>query len=302
MSEHIDKELEDQIKARLREKGIYHFGPFLKHFSREGDQPRYPTAPHYHNRWAKPHQTPHGHRPGKRSLITALRALARANPNLNIPSWISMRSKSEGEIHRIFTQHFGTLDQDMINAVMGGKGAQINWRITDFPLNRVLAVGGKKPVARPKEDRENNRATPEQGPARTARAAAEATTPKPSKDAPRGNERATQDAAANTEKPKAETSRGMTESAAKKRISDLKQVFPPSVVGELLRAIAKVAEASPNNTNRRQVLAEAMSEMSPKARKDLQSRLNKLEGSEKRSIARKLLISVLDIKLLLRLL
>jgi hypothetical protein len=292
MSEHIDKELEDQIKARLREKGIYHFGPFLKHYSREGDQPRYPIAPHYHNRWAKPHQTPHGHRPGKRSLITALRALARANPNLNIPSWISMRSKSEGEIKRIFSQHFGALDHDMINAVMGGKGAQVNWKITDFPLNRVLAVGGKKPVAGGDKD------TKPKAPARAAAPSA----PKAPKDAPRGNERATQDAAANTEKPKTETSRGMTESAAKKRISDLKQVFPPSVVGELLRAIAKVSAGDPGNTNRRQVLAEAMSEMSPKARKDLQSRLNKLEGSEKRSIARKLLISVLDIKLLLRLL
>lgn len=297
MAEDFEKVLEDQIKARLREKGIHHFGPFLKHYSREGDQPRYPSAPHYHNRWAKPHQVPHGDRPGKRSLITALRALARANPSLDVPSWISLRGRSNSEVRRVFAQYFGELNEDKINIVMGGKGAQVNWTIDKFPLAQLVrnsgksyktSTGGNQQTAKPER---TQRANPKATPTRT----------RPARESARA-----ENAAASEGTNRGDTAQGnetkTTTEEAKARIRELKNEFGAAVVGDLLRSMQKAMAENPSATNRRQILAEALTEMTPANRKAFQDKLSSLDSGARRSLVNRILVSILDIKLLLRLL
>jgi hypothetical protein len=157
--------LEEAFKKRLAEKGIPYFGAVEKHYLHDARGRKYPHAPN---------QPPHGRRPGKRTLMTGLRALANRKPDLDIPKWNEMLEMGHGEVLRLFEHHFGDVkpeggvvrrvevdpndhegfnrDEERANSdakTLPGAGKQgENLRVDQFPVTRMM--DGKKP-AKPRQ-------------------------------------------------------------------------------------------------------------------------------------------------------
>lgn len=164
-------DIEKEFKERLKEKGIIHFGPVAKHYLEDA---RGYYLPHAH------HQQPHGRRPGKRSLMVGLRALAEERPDLarKIPSWNAMLGMDHQQVLDIFEKHYGQIKPaagagDIVRVVENKPGGGFrrdeekanpnaktmpaagrqgqNLRVGDFPVARMLDNAKEKLPARLKE-------------------------------------------------------------------------------------------------------------------------------------------------------
>jgi hypothetical protein len=166
-------DLNAAFKAHLEKQGIPAFGPVAKHYL---EDPRGYKLPHAHR------QQPHGRRPGKRVLMTGIRALARRRPDLDLPRWLDMEKMGHREVLDIFERHLGEVkpargaNQNVMRVVendpdnAGGfnrdeqranRDAKTmpaankqgkNLRVSQFPVSQVL---GDKPASevKPKPDR-----------------------------------------------------------------------------------------------------------------------------------------------------
>lgn len=101
-----------------------------KHFSQEQDQ-RYQTwdIPAPHVKLGRPQEV-HGRRPGKRKMVLALRAAAKAQGMDNrIPKWNSLIQMPREDVYRIGQREFGgRFDEVLRNMPSAGAGnnAKIN--------------------------------------------------------------------------------------------------------------------------------------------------------------------------------
>lgn len=126
MADNIDMdELERRIEAILNDMD--------KHFSQEHDK-----------RWVdwdvnEPHvklgrpQEVHGRRPGKRKMVLALRAAAKAQGEAStIPKWNDLIRMGRSEIYQIGQRHFKGKFDDALKAIPES-GAGVNPRVDDIP-------------------------------------------------------------------------------------------------------------------------------------------------------------------------
>lgn len=138
-------ELEGAFKDHLEKQGIVTFGPVLKHYLQDARGYKLPHAPR---------QQPHGRRPGKRVLMTGIRALAKKKPELKLPSWNQMLGMEHHEVLSLFEKHFGE--------VKPAKGAnqQVVRVVENDPNN---ADGFKREEEKAKPDAQTMQAAGRQG-------------------------------------------------------------------------------------------------------------------------------------------